>query len=236
MNCVKAAKSESVPNIQINSNMINVELNQIFELVENGCNYIEISVDAKSINLWLKMRGLENNCINREKYLKFIDVVNNVAKIPGLIIDFNFTPSSINFDELYEVYEWACELGIRYFSFQNLVNTTNDITNIALPSKKLSEGLERCKAIAQKYNCPPTILVCCSEAIAFDPLMVDYNVDMPIEEFKCTCGKQYVYLNYLGQVRLCCFGSGLVIGDYNNNFSEIWTSIDETSIKGCPII
>lgn len=120
MLCIKKAKDLLIPNIQINTNLINVTKEHILQLIDAGCNYIEVSVDAISEDGWHKMRGLKKTEHTAVQYAQFIEVLRFICNRPELIVDFNYTPTTANISELQAVYQAACEFGARYFSFQNL--------------------------------------------------------------------------------------------------------------------
>ena len=60
-------------------------------------NYFEISVDAVSEELWYIMRGIKNK--NNELFKTFIENLAFACKLPGVVVDFNFTPTKYNIHE-----------------------------------------------------------------------------------------------------------------------------------------
>jgi len=236
LDCISGAKKLQIPNIQINTNLINVSFEKLHQLISAGCNYFEVSVDAFSRELWLKMRGLERDPNGSKKYDGFIDSLKWLCAQPGVVVDFNYTPTVTNFDECEAVYDLACQLGARYFSFQNLVCTTEEIKAISLSEQQLQQKIEKLDLVSSKYSFPATILLCCSEALNSQSFTYARDKNHFIEEFKCSCGQQYIYLNYLREVRLCCFGKGLVLGTYQKgNIGELWDSKSWNTFYGCPI-
>lgn len=239
ISCVFSAKKLNIPNIQINTNMIDLSEADVIALCDAGCNYIEVSVDAVREDLWLKMRGLPNNRHGHKRFQDFMKTLSFACSLPYVTVDFNFTPTKVNFEELGDAYDLACHLGAKYFSFQSLVCTTENIRRKALTAQQLMYGLRQCLEIAKKYACPSTILLCCLESL-LDVQKEDIRAltDEPfLEDFLCPCGNSYVYLNSKKELRLCCFGSGLKIGDYEfGNFNKIW--LNKQSVNGsiCPVI
>lgn len=232
INCIRISKNLNIPNIQINSNFINLDEEKIKRLVQEGCNYFEVSVDAISENLWYLMRGITNN---NNQFEKFIKNLTYACKMPGVVVDFNFTPTKLNIHEFEQAYKKACELGARYFSFQNLVCTTNEITNINVPNEILISELKKCNKVLEKYKFPPTILLCCLEAMNNGKQLENLNVMS--EKFKCSCGEKYLYLNHKGEMRMCCFGDGLVLDKFDSDkFDEVWNNKTNDQFTGCPVL
>ena len=229
--CIKLSKEMGIPNIQINSNFINLDKNKINNLVKAGCNYFEISVDGVSKQIWSLMRGFPEKNIY---YDKFISNLSYACSLPGVDVDFNFTPTKFNINEFERVYMLACELGARYFSFQNLVCATEDITDIKVSEEILIDKLKTCEKYRKIYTSPPTILLCCLEAMNKGNELLNNNSTS--EQFKCSCGEKYLYLNHKGDMRMCCFGDGLYIGNFNKEtFNDIWSSKTK-EFSGCPIV
>jgi len=233
LKCIESAKSLSIPNIQINSNFINLNEQKIQQLVNAGCNYFEISVDAVSENLWCLMRGINQNGNN--KYNRFIRNLEFACKMPGVAVDFNYTPTKYNINEFQQAYELACKLGARYFSFQNLVCATKEIDDMKVSTANLKKELIMCDSYLHNYSFPPTILMCCLEALR-DGEKLD-NVNVISERFRCSCGEKYLYLNHKGEIRMCCFGEGLVLGNFfEGDFNDIWNYRTEKQFTGCPVL
>ena len=233
LKCIQSAKRLCIPNIQINSNFINLNKQKISQLVEAGCNYFEISVDAVSEDLWCLMRGINQN--GSSKYKQFMENLEIACKMPGVAVDFNYTPTIYNVHEFQQAYELACKLGVRYFSFQNLVCATKEIESMKVPIENLAAELIKCDDSFQIYKFPPTILMCCLEALQ-DGKKLD-NVNLVSERFKCSCGEKYLYLNHKGEMRMCCFGDGLVLGNFfESDFSDVWNHRTEEQFTGCPVL
>lgn len=231
--CIKNAKSLNIPNIQINSNFIDLDFEKITTLVNAGCNYFEVSVDGITTGLWSMMRGITDN--DSKRYERFINNLSIACNMPGVVVDFNFTPTKLNIKEFNKVYEMACELGARYFSFQNLVCTTQRIKELEVTNDILIQNLRKCNVYAERYACPPTILLCCLEAMDKGNELLNQNTIS--EQYKCTCGNEYLYINHKGEMRMCCFGDGLVLGPYNREtFDSIWNKKKQEQFTGCPVI
>lgn len=230
--CIRNAKKIGIPNIQINSNFINLDEEKINTLVKEGCNYFEISVDGASKEQWSLMRGFKEN---NKLYEKFLNNLSYACSLPGVAVDFNFTPTKLNIDEFDKVYLLACELGARFFSFQNLVCATKTIKDMEVPNEILIEKLKSCEKYKKIYSSTPTILLCCLEAMNNGKELLNNNTTS--EQFKCSCGEKYLYLNHKGDMRMCCFGDGLVIGNFDKEkFNETWCEKTSDQFTGCPVL
>lgn len=221
LQCIMHAKSLNIPNIQLNTNMVNVSTDLCEALIDAGCNYFEISVDAISRSGWQKMRGLECSAKKDIWHDGFLKSVEYLCKYSGIEIDFNFTATSVNIGEIEDVYRFACNHGVNTFSFQNLICTCSDNKAISLSRDAIMDAISRCVRIAECYANPPTILVCCSEVLRLPTH--EYEQKRYVSFLRCDSGEKYIYINHKQELRKCCFGHGGDIGIYKEGtFARLW--------------
>lgn len=225
--CIEHAKLLNIPNIQLNTNLASVTTDLCDKIIEAGCNYFEISVDAISRDGWQRMRGLENAPKKDAWYDSFCNNLEYLCNCQGVQIDFNYTPTTINIGEIEDVYRFACEHGIGTFSFQNLICTSPANKAISLSRSEVMAGISKCIDIAKCYSNPPTILVCCAETLHItEQVYAQYKF---VSFLHCDSGEKYIYIDHKQRMRKCCFGCGGSIGKYSSgNFKELWEN------RNCP--
>lgn len=235
LSCIRAARALDVPNIQVNSNLVGITPSQVTELIAAGCNYLEVSVDAVTEEGWCIMRGLPVAERSARLYEQFMQTLRFVCSRPEIIVDFNFTPTIFNVQEIEKAYKKSCEYGARFFSFQNLVCSSQNIRSISLPVETLLEKLEHCTSEARHWSFPATILMCCAEALEGGEPLADFQSSY-VEAFPCSCGEKYLYMNHAGELRACCFGDGLTLGRYaEGELAAIWADKWRFGHR-CPVV
>ena len=78
--------------------------------------------------------------------------------------------------------------------------------------------------------------MCCFEAIENSEKLLSKEWVNFIEPFKCSKGKQYIYLNHKNILRACCFGDKSVLGKYiPGELEDILELTNNKYLISCPI-